>query len=50
MGNLTYYIALLLLIIIGFLIVKKVAGCLVRSVILIVLTAIFAVIYYKFFR
>lgn len=50
MDNLTYYIALLLLIIIGFLIVKKMAGCLVRIVVMAVLVAVFTFIYYKFFR
>ena len=38
--NITYYIALLVLIIIGFVVVKKVASCLLKSIFTIVLLAI----------
>ena len=44
------YVALLALIILGFIIIKRVAGCLVRVVIIIILVAAFAFIYFKFFR
>lgn len=50
MGNITYYIALLLLIIIGFLIVRKVAGCIIRIIVLMVLITVFGALYYLYFR
>ncbi len=50
MGNITYYIALLLLIIMGFFIVRKVAGCIVRTIVLVVLMAVFGVLYWLYFR
>jgi hypothetical protein len=48
--NITYYIALLVLIIIGFVVVKKVASCLVKSIFTIVLLAIAIAIYYFYLR
>ncbi len=38
------------MIIIGIVIIKKVAGCLVRTVVTIVLLALLAALYYHYFR
>lgn len=38
------------MIIIGIVIIKKVAGCLVRTVVAIVLLALLAALYYHYFR
>ncbi len=48
--NITSYIALLVLIIIGFVVVKKVASCLLKSIFTIVLLAIAVAIYYFYLR
>ena len=50
MGNITYYIALLVIIIIGFWLIKKVASCLVKSIIAVVLVAVAVALYYFYFR
>lgn len=50
MENITYYIAILALIIIGFLVVKKVASCMIKSVITIILIVIAAAIYWLYLR
>ncbi|MBO5187581.1 MAG: hypothetical protein J6B91_11210 [Prevotella sp.] len=50
MTNITYYIALLLMIIIGFIIVKKVAGCLIRTVIIGALAVLLGCLYYFYFK
>ena len=44
------YLFLLAAIIVGFLIVKRVATCLLKSVVLIVLAVVLAVIYYLYLR
>ena len=48
--NITYYIALLVLIVIGFVVVKKVASCLIKSIITIVLVAIGVAVYYFYLK
>ncbi len=48
--NITYYIALLALVIIGVFVVKKVASCLVRSIVTIVLLVLMAAIYWLYLR
>jgi hypothetical protein len=48
--NITYYIALLALVIIGIFVVKKVASCLVRSIVTIVLLVLMAAIYWLYLR
>jgi len=50
MDNVTYYIAALLMIIIGFLVIKKVAGCLVRTIVTLILVAVLVALYYFYFR
>lgn len=48
--DITYYLAVLALIIIGFIVVKKVASCLIKSIITIILIAIGVYIYWTFLR
>jgi hypothetical protein len=48
--NITYYVALLVLIVIGFVVVKKVASCLIKSIITIVLVAIGVAVYYFYLK
>ncbi len=48
--NIAYYIAILVLIIIGFLVVKKVASCLLKSIFTIILIAIAVAIYWLYLR
>ena len=45
-GNFSYYLALLALIIIGVLVVKRVASCLVKTIVTLILVAIGVAIYY----
>jgi len=47
--NLTYYVALLALIIIGVLLIKKVASCLLKTLIILVLAALGSAIYWLYF-
>ena len=49
-GNFSYYLALLALIIIGVLVVKRVASCLVKTIFTLILVAIGVAIYYYNFR
>ena len=49
-SNFVQYIALLLMIIIGFVVVKRMAGCLLRTVVTIAMVAVLAFLYYKYFR
>ena len=49
-SNLTYYIAILALIIIGVIAAKKLVGCVVKSIVLLVLLALAAAIYWNFLR
>ena len=46
MENMGYYVALLLAIIVAFYIIKKVASCLGRSIVMIVLLVILAICYF----
>ena len=50
MSNIGYYLFLMAAIIVGFLIVKRVATCLLKSVVLIVLAVVLAVVYYLYLR
>lgn len=42
----TYYIFCIIALIVGFLLVKKIAGCMIKSVIMIVIIAVLAAIYF----
>ena len=49
-SNIIYSVALLLVIIIGFVVVKKVASCMIKSVITIVLIAVAVALYWFYLR
>lgn len=49
-NNLGYYIFILVAIIVAFLIIKKVASCLIRSIVAIVLVAILTYIYWMYLK
>ena len=49
-GNFTYYLALLAVIIIGVLVAKKIASCLVKTIITLILIAVGVAIYYYYLR
>ena len=49
-NNIGYYIALLALIIIGFIVVKKVASCMIKSVVGIILILAAAAIYWLYLK
>lgn len=50
MENLTYYIALLLMVVIGIMVIKKVAGCLFKSIFTLILIALMVAIWWFFLR
>lgn len=50
LGNFTYYLALLALIIIGVLVAKKIASCLVKTIITLILIVVGVAIYYFYLR
>lgn len=49
-SNLAYYIAILALIIIGVIAVKKIAGCIIKSVVILILLALAAFIYFQYLQ
>ena len=49
MGNIGYYIFLLVALMVAFLVVKKVASCMIKTVVLLALMEALAVIYYLHF-
>ena len=49
MSSLSYFIFVLVAIIIGVVVVKKVTGCLIRLVVVSVLSAILAYLYFTYF-
>ena len=50
MDNIGYYIFLLVAIVVAFVIVKKVASCLIRSVVLLALVVLLGYIYWMYLR
>jgi hypothetical protein len=50
MDNTVYYAIALLMIVIGIVICKKVAGCLVKSIVTFLLVAVLTVLYFIFFH
>ena len=50
MENVGYYIFVLVAIIVAFLVIKKVASCLIKSAILIAMVVALAAIYYLYLR
>jgi len=49
-SNITYYIAFLALIIIGVIAAKKLAGCIIKSIVLLILAVLAAAIYWFYLR
>jgi hypothetical protein len=49
-NNIGYYLALLALIIIGFIVVKKVASCMIKSIVGIILILAAAAIYWLYLK
>lgn len=49
-SNFTYYIIVLLTIVVGIVIVKKVTGCLFRIISLLIVIGILAFLYFTYFR
>ncbi len=50
MGNLSYYIFCLIGLIVAVLIFKKVAGCLIKSIIMAVIVGVLVALYFMFFK
>ena len=50
MDNIGYYLFMLAVIVVGFIVVRKVASCMIKSVVLLVAIAALAVIYYLYIR
>ena len=49
-NNIGYYLFALAVIIVAFLVVKRVASCLIKSIVTLVLVAVLAFIYYYYIR
>ena len=49
MGNIGYYIFVLVALMVAFLVVKKVASCMIKTVVLLAMVVALAVIYYMYF-
>ena len=50
MGNIGYYIFVLVALMVAFLVVKKVASCMIKTVVLLAMVVALAVIYYLYFK
>jgi hypothetical protein len=50
MESIGYYIFLLAAVMIGFIVVKKVASCLIKTAVMFLLVAALAAVYYLYFR
>ena len=50
MDNFGYYVAGLILLIVGFLVMKKVASCMIKTVVILVLVAALVAVYYLYLR
>lgn len=48
--NFTYYIFCLVALVVGFLVVKKITGCLIKTIFMGLLVAALAYVYYRYFR
>lgn len=49
-SNLGYYVAILALIVIGVIAAKKIAGCIIKTVVILVLLAVAAFIYFQYLQ
>ena len=50
MDNFGYYVAGLILLIVGFLVMKKVASCMIKTVVTLVLVAALVAVFYLYLR
>lgn len=50
MENAIYYIVALVMIIIGFVVMKKLAGCMLKAVVTTILIVFLGILYFVFFR
>lgn len=50
MGNYAYFIFLVLAFIVGIIILKKVAGCLMKSVLFVIIIAVLVAVYFIFLK
>lgn len=48
MSNIAYFIFVIIVFVVAFMFVKKVAGCLIKTIIFAIIAVILAVIYFKF--
>lgn len=49
-NSFVYYVFVLIAIVVGFLVVKKVASCLVKSIVLVLLVAALFFLYFTYFK
>lgn len=49
MGNIGYYVFVLVALMVAFLVVKKVASCMIKTVVLLAMVVALAAIYYLYF-
>ncbi len=50
MDSLGYYIFCIIAVIVGFLIIKKITGCLIKTLIALVVAALLAAVYYLYLK
>ena len=50
MYSLVYYIFCIIAVIVGFLIIKKITGCLIKTLIALVVAALLAAVYYLYLK
>lgn len=50
MESIGYYIFCIIAIIVGFLIIKKIAGCMIKTLVGFVIAAVLAAVYYLYFK
>lgn len=50
MSTFAYYIFVIIVFVAAFMFLKKVAGCLIKTVVFAIIALVLAAIYYKFFR
>ena len=49
-SNITYYIFCLIAIVVGFLVVKKIASCMIKTIVAIITVGIIAAIYFMYIK
>ena len=48
--NFTYFIFILIAVVVGVIVIKKITGCLIKTVILAIIVGMLAYIYFAYFR